>query len=75
MTNELYAEIDRLRKQVEKAREALKKSVGLIRQWHDLRAVSIKRSQSEIDEMWNIYCRNAPEMKPIIVVLKELEDN
>lgn len=48
-----------------KSLDALKKAVDLIKQWHNMQSYIARRPEKEINEMWEIYYNNAPEMKSI----------
>jgi hypothetical protein len=43
----------------------LKKAVDLIKQWHNMQSYIARRPEKEINEMWEIYYNNAPEIKTI----------
>ena len=51
-------------------KEALEQAVSVIRDWHDFNYRHIRSHQAETkEETWRIYYKNAPEMRPIRIVL------
>jgi hypothetical protein len=61
-------EIGRLIGEVERLRAVLVKSVAAIRTWHN-QGIPVR----ECSKLWDIYWRNAPEMKPIREALTALD--
>lgn len=61
----LRREIDRLTADNKVLREALVGAVDCIREWHNMGVPQKERSQ-----LWDIYWRNAPEMKAIRAALE-----
>lgn len=55
----LWCERDKLKSEIARLRDALVKSVALIQGWHNM---GLGKNAST---MWDIYWRNAPEIKPI----------
>jgi hypothetical protein len=52
--------------EIEQLRAALVHAVEVIQTWHNMDI----RPQSARSELWDIYWKNAPEMKPIRAALK-----
>lgn len=53
-------------KQAERLRQALVHSVSLIQEWHN-----IGMSPKVASDTWDIYWRNAPELKPIRAAMEK----
>jgi len=51
--------------EIERLRAALVHSVSVVQTWHNMEIPQKQRS-----ELWDIYWRNAPEMKPIREALR-----
>ena len=65
LLREAADEIDRLTADNKVLREALVGAVDCIREWHNMGVPQKERSQ-----LWDIYWRNAPEMKAIRAALE-----
>lgn len=57
------------RNEIERLRAALVKSVAVIQTWHN-QGIPVR----ECSKLWDIYWRNAPEMKPIREALSALKE-
>lgn len=66
ITSAITAEVAELRRDAESKRSALVGAVDCIREWHNMGVPEKQRS-----ELWDIYWRNAPEMKAIRAALGE----
>lgn len=57
------------RDEIDTLRDALVKSVAVIQAWHNMEIPMKQRS-----ELWDIYWRSSPEMKPIREALTALKE-
>ncbi len=60
-----FGELCKIEQELQTLKGALKKSVELIKQWHNMPGVLQPDSDKQIEEMWNIYYNHAPEMNEI----------
>ena len=74
MRSELKNEIEQLQKENRELREALEKSVDIIKAWHNMGERNTPERLQ--DEIWRIYYEHSPEMKPVRTALSNnSEDN
>lgn len=64
--SELRSALTAEAKQAERLRQALVHSVSLIQEWHN-----IGMSPKVASDTWDIYWRNAPELKPIRAAMEK----
>lgn len=65
---------DQLREESRRLREALEKSVEVIRYWHNVGGLFAHLNNDEITETWKIYYDQSDEMKPIREALASVSD-
>lgn len=60
---------------MDKIQIALEQSIKLIKQWHNMQGFLARRPENEIEEVWQIYYNNAPEMKPIKAAFQSVSEH
>jgi hypothetical protein len=65
LRDSLQTQVASLKADAERLRAALTHSITVIQTWHNMDT----RTPQEASSLWDIYWRNAPEMKPIRAAL------